>query len=185
MASKNPPLGSTLDALAVLERDHRLVERFFSDFDHAGALQLDPIGRRICKMLRIHTQIEEEIFYPAARAALSDPTLIDRAEEEHAAAKQTIREVEARTSDAKDYVDVVHRLCRLVEAHVREEEGDLFPKVRETELNLDMLALVLLERRNTLMDVMGLHSDDEHSATPEPPRVSEGNVPENPSLRDL
>ena len=185
MAGQNPPLGSPLDALAVLERDHRLVERFFSDFDHAGAEQLDPTGRRICKMLRIHTQIEEELFYPAARAALPDATLIDRAEGEHAAAKQAIREVEARTADAQDYIEIVHRLCRLVEAHVREEEGDLFPKLRETELNLDMLALALLDRRNTLMEVMGLHSDAENSAPPEPPRISEGNVPEGPSLRDL
>lgn len=185
MASKTPISGSSLDALAVLERDHRLVERFFSDFDHAGPQQLDPIGRRICKMLRIHTQIEEEIFYPAARSALSDPSLIERAEEEHAAAKQAIGAVEARTSDAADYADVVHRLCGLVEAHVREEEGELFPKLRESELNLDMLALALLERRNTLMDVMGLHSDDENSATPGPPRVSESPDMEGPSLRDL
>ena len=185
MASKNPPSsGSTLDALAVLERDHRLVERFFADFEHAGPQQLDPIGRRICKMLRIHTQIEEEIFYPAARGALPDPSLIDRAEEEHAAAKQAIGEVEARTSDASDYADVVQKLCGLVESHVREEEGDLFPKLRETELNLEMLALALLDRRNTLMDVMGLHSDDENSATPEPPRLGENAANETPFVRD-
>ena len=48
-----------------------------------------------------------------------------------------------------------------------------------------MLALALLDRRNTLMEVMGLHSDDENSAPPEPPRISEGNVPAGPSLRDL
>lgn len=173
MASTNPPTGATLDALAVLERDHRLVERFFSDFDQAVPQQLDPIGRRICKMLRIHSQIEEEIFYPAARGALADPTLIDRAEQEHAAAKEAIKRVEARTSDAADYGDRVHELRALVEAHVREEEGELFPKVRETALNLDMLALALLDRRNTLMDVMGLHSDDEQRATPQPANVEE------------
>lgn len=174
MASKNPTsMASSLDAPAVLERDHRLVERFFDDFEQAAPQQLDPIGRRICKMLRIHSQIEEEIFYPAARTALRDASLIDRAEQEHNAAKDAVREVEARTSDAPDYVDMVQRLRGLIEAHVREEEGELFPKVRETELNLDMLALALIERRNTLMDVMGLHSDDENSATPQPPRIGE------------
>lgn len=172
MASSNP-MASNFDALAVLERDHRLIERFFADFDQATAQQLDPIGRRICKMLRIHTQIEEELFYPAARDALRDATLIDRAQQEHADAKNAIREVEARTSDAADYVERVRYVRGLVEAHVRQEEGELFPKVRETELNLDMLALALIERRNTLMDVMGLHADDENSATPAPPRLGD------------
>ena len=47
MASKIPsPASATLDALAVLERDHRLVERFFADFNKAAPQQLDPIGRR-------------------------------------------------------------------------------------------------------------------------------------------
>jgi hemerythrin superfamily protein len=172
MARKNP-IASTLDALAVLERDHRLIERFFADFDQAAPQQLDPIGRRLCKMLRIHTQIEEELLYPAARDALRDGTLIDRAEREHAEAKNAVSEVEARTSDAPDYVERVRHVRGLVEAHVREEEGELFPKVRETELNLDMLALALIERRSTLMDVMGLHADDENSATPEPPRLGD------------
>lgn len=174
MASKNPPATSTtFDALSVLERDHRLVERFFADFDQAAPQQLDPIGRRICKMLRVHTRIEEEMFYPAARNALRDAQPIDRAEAEHANAKDLISEVEARTADAPDYVDTVRRLQALVEAHVREEEGELFPQLRATDLNLEMLALALLDRRNTLMDVMGLHSDDENSATPEPPRLGE------------
>jgi hemerythrin superfamily protein len=172
MASRNP-MASILDALAVLERDHRLIERFFADFDQAAPQQLDPIGRRICKMLRIHAQIEEELFYPAAHDALRDGTLIDRAEQEHAEAKDAVREVEARTSDAPDYIDRVRHIRGLVEAHVREEEGELFPKVRETELNLDMLAFALIERRNTLMDVMGLHADDENSATPGPARLGD------------
>ena len=186
MASPVPekPVSGTLDALTVLERDHRLVERFFADFNRAAPQQLDPIGRRICKMLRIHTQIEEEIFYPAARSAMRDASLVDRAEAEHAAAKQAIRDVEARTSDARDYVDTVQRLRGLVEAHVREEESELFPKLRETELNLDMLALTLLDRRNTLMDVMGLHPDDENSATPEPPRLGDDADVGSAPLRD-
>jgi membrane protein len=185
MASKNPPAPTaTIDALTVLERDHRLVERFFADFHAAAPQQLDPIGRRICKMLRIHTRIEEEIFYPAARTALGDEAWIDRAEREHAEAKEAITAVESRTSDAADYTDAVHRLQGLIEAHVREEEGELFPKLRETNLNLDMLALALLDRRNTLMEVMGLHGDDENSATPEPPRLGEATERTAPSRPD-
>lgn len=167
MASTRPAGGSTkLDALAVLERDHRLVERLFEDFHKASPQQLDPIGRRICKMLRVHAQIEEELFYPAARAALQDAELIDRSEAEHDAAKIAIREVEARTSDAADYPQVMQTLQDLVERHVREEEELLFPKVRATQLNLALLAISLLERRDVLMDVLGLYSDDEQRATP-------------------
>lgn len=147
----------------------------------AGA-QLDPIGRRICKLLRIHTQIEEALFYPAARSALRDTRLVDRVEAEHTATKQAIRDVEARTSDAGDYIDAVQRLRGLIEPHIREEESEQFPRLRKTELNLDMLAL--LDRRNTLMDVMGLHPDDGNTATRAPPRLGGNTDAGSASLPD-
>jgi hemerythrin superfamily protein len=148
------------DALGLLKRDHRLVDELCNEFQQAGDQQLDPLARRICKLLRIHAQIEEEIFYPAARRALGDNGLIDNAEREHAQAKATIARIESMTSDDSTFKDAVAELAQEVRTHVAEEEGTLFPRL-QGKLDLVSLGIALAERRDTLMDVLGLHSDDE------------------------
>jgi hemerythrin superfamily protein len=148
------------DALGLLRRDHKLVDELFNEFQLAGQQQLDPMARRICKLLRIHAQIEEELFYPAARRALTDASLIDTAEREHAAAKSSISRIESSTSDDPAFKAMVATLAAEVRTHVAEEEGTLFPQV-QGKLDLVSLGIALAERRDTLMDVLGLHSDDE------------------------
>src|SRR3954463_260652 len=65
------------DAIDLLTRDHRLVEELFAAFSLAAPQQLEPLARRACKMLRVHTQIEEELFYPVARRALQNDDIIN------------------------------------------------------------------------------------------------------------
>ena len=84
------------DALALLKADHREVEAWFEEYEdltsNADKLAL---AQRICLALRVHTQIEEEIFYPAAREATKDNDLLDEATVEHAGAKDLIAQIEA------------------------------------------------------------------------------------------
>jgi iron-sulfur cluster repair protein YtfE (RIC family) len=155
---------SVSDALELLTRDHTIVRRLFEGFRAAAPQQLDPLARRICKMLRVHSQIEEEIFYPIARRALGDDGLIDDAEREHADAKSSILQVESMTSDHPDFKGVVEQLAAKVEEHVQEEEGQIFPKLRSSGMDLVTLGIALVERRDTLLDVLGLHGDDEEGA---------------------
>lgn len=148
------------DALGLLKRDHKLVDELFNEFGQAAQQQLDPMARRICKLLRIHAQIEEEIFYPAARRALAELPLIDEAEREHAQAKTTISRIESMTSDDPTFKGAIAQLAQEVRAHVAQEEGELFPQL-QGKLDLVSIGIALAERRDTLMDVLGLHSDDE------------------------
>ena len=148
------------DALGLLKRDHKLVDELFAEFEQAAQQQLDPMARRICKLLRIHAQIEEEIFYPATRRALSDSQLLDEAEKEHAQAKATIAKIESMTSDNATFTQTMAELAREIRHHVAEEEGELFPQL-VGKLDLVSIGIALAERRDTLMDVLGLHSDDE------------------------
>ena len=159
-ASRAPTEEAITDAVGLLKRDHRLVDELFNEFQQAAQQQLDPLARRICKLLRIHAQIEEEIFYPAARRALADARLIDEAEREHAEAKDAIVVIESMTSDDAGFKSAVAELAQEVRHHVTEEEGTLFPQL-EGKLDLVSVGIALAERRDTLMDVIGLHSDDE------------------------
>lgn len=148
------------DALGLLKRDHKLVDELMNEFTRAAQQQLDPLARRICKLLRIHAQIEEELFYPAARRALAEGELIDEAEREHAQAKQLISRLESMTSEHPEFQSTMAALAQEVRAHVAEEEGEIFPQL-DGKLDLVSIGIALAERRDTLMDVLGLHSDDE------------------------
>jgi hemerythrin superfamily protein len=153
------------DALSLLRRDHRLAEELFAEFARSAPQQLDPLARRICKMLRVHTQIEEELFYPAVgRALTNDDALLADAAREHAQAHESIVRIESMTSDSPAFANEVTKLAGLVAEHVNKEEQELFPKVNATTLDLTALGIALAERRDTLLDVLGLHGDDEEGA---------------------
>lgn len=153
------------DALSLLRRDHRLAEELFAEFVRSAPQQLDPLARRICKMLRVHTQIEEELFYPAvSRALTADKALLEDAQREHEQAKASIVRIESMTSENPSFCDEIDVLAKRVAEHVAAEEQELFPKVSATTLDLTALGIALAERRDTLLDVLGLHGDDEEGA---------------------
>lgn len=153
------------DALSLLRRDHRLAEELFAEFARSAPQQLDPLARRICKMLRVHTQIEEELFYPAVgRALTDDATLLTGAVREHEQATESIARIESMSSDHPQFRDQVAALAAHIGEHVAQEEQELFPKVGKAGLNLTALGVALADRRDTLLDVLGLHGDDEEGA---------------------
>jgi hemerythrin superfamily protein len=152
------------DALSLLRRDHRLAEELFDEFARSAPQQLDPLARRICKMLRVHTQIEEELFYPAVGRALTSEELLATAVREHEQAKQSITRIESMSSEHPGFREEVATLAAHIAEHVGKEEQELFPKVSAAPLNLTALGLALADRRDTLLDVLGLHGDDEEGA---------------------
>lgn len=152
------------DALSLLRRDHRLAAELFAEFERSGPQQLDPLARRICKMLRVHTQIEEELFYPVVGRALTDERLLQNFVQDHAQAQESIVRVESMTSDSPTFRDEVATLAARIAEHVGKEEQELFPKVSASTVDLTTLGIALVERRDTLLDVLGLHGDDEEGA---------------------
>lgn len=167
--SGDPPEVS--DAISLLRRDHGIVELLFAEFERTDAAQRDPIARRICKMLTVHARIEEELFYPAARLVLrqggSQGGSIDAALAEHAAAKRLVADIEAMTSDHSRFQPAMQELANAVKRHVAEEEREIFARLVNTRLDLEALGVALAGRKMTLMEVMGLHYDDELPARPE------------------
>jgi hemerythrin superfamily protein len=173
------------DALSLLRRDHRLAEELFAEFARSAPQQLDPLARRICKMLRVHSQIEEELFYPVVSRALTgaDRELVGHAEVEHEQAKQAITRIESMTSENPAFRNEVDLLDRRVAQHVAAEEQELFPKVSATGIDLTALGVALAERRDTLLDVLGLHGDDEEGAANQ--RETRPDEGVNPPARDI
>jgi hypothetical protein len=141
------------DAVALLKADHRQVAEWFEEFEKARtASRKQALATSICAALRVHTQIEEEIFYPAFLEATKDEDLHHEAVVEHDGAKQLIGQIEA-SSPADDYYDAkVKVLSEMIKHHVKEEEqpGGMFAEARASKLDLEDLGSQMLSRKQQL-----------------------------------
>lgn len=153
----------SMDATELLKADHKKVEKMFKDFEKLE----DPeekiaLVKECCSELKIHTTIEEEIFYPAARDVLKEADLVNEAEVEHASAKDLIEQLEGydgedEMADAKFTV-----LGEYVKHHVKEEQDEMFPQIKKSKnLDLEELGEQLMQRKRELMAEMGMSIPEE------------------------
>ena len=145
-----------IDAIDLLKEDHDEVNALFKDYEmlaegNGDAGDRRELSKRICGMLAVHAMIEEEIFYPAARAAKVDAALLNEAEIEHGSAKQLIAEIGAAQTDDPLYDARVQVLGEYIRHHVKEEEHELFPACRKAEMNMAELGVRLQKRKGQLL----------------------------------
>jgi hemerythrin-like domain-containing protein len=162
-----------LDAIAILIEEHRAARALFQAFEDV-APDATAARRRIvelaCKELEIHATLEQEVFYPAARAQLAahDIPLIDEDAREHAAAAALIAELAERSPGESAYPAAFRRLGEQMNAHFREEEREIFPRLENGVLDLDAIAAEMRARSETL------RSEEETPGQREPSREAEG-----------
>ena len=154
----------TEDAIGLLTADHAKVTKLFKEFeslkeDEGADTDKSALVAQICNELKVHATIEEEIFYPAVREAIEDADLMDEAVVEHAAAKELIAQLEDMSPDDELYDAKVIVLAEQIQHHVKEEEGDMFPKARKAKLDGEALGIQMTKRKAELM--AELESDDE------------------------
>ncbi|HEY0624137.1 hemerythrin domain-containing protein [Sphingomonas sp.] len=142
------------DAIALLKADHRKVEDLFGQFEKAaGSTAKARIAQQICNELKIHTMIEEELFYPAFRGKI-DNDLLDEAYVEHDGAKVLVNDIAAGSPDDDFYDAKVMVLSEEIKHHVHEEEmpsEGMFAQCRKAEVDLVELRDAMLARKQELM----------------------------------
>ena len=142
------------DAIALLKADHRKVEDLFAQFEKArNDSRKQAIAHEICNELKIHTMIEEELFYPAFRGKIEDDTL-DEAYVEHDGAKVLINDIESSNPSADFYDAKVTVLSEEIKHHVHEEEmpsEGMFAQCRRTGVDLVALRDQMLARKEELL----------------------------------
>lgn len=140
------------DAIALLRADHKKVSALFDEFEKSrSATKKKALVAQICQELTIHTQLEEEIFYPAVKAALKDKELVPEATVEHASVKDLISQVEGVEPDGEMYDARVKVMSEFVKHHVKEEQNEMFPKAAKTRLDLVALRDQMLARKEELL----------------------------------
>lgn len=151
--SKNAAHAS--NAIELLHQDHEEVQQLFHEFEdiheQASPEEKLELVERACQALKIHTEIEEKVFYPAVRKALEDKLMLDEAEVEHKSAKDLIKQLERMDADDDKFDAVFTVLGEYIEHHVLEEEKEMFPQVKKTDLDLDELGQRMLEMKEKLM----------------------------------
>jgi hemerythrin superfamily protein len=143
------------DAIGLLEADHREVDAYFEQYETlTDDSEKKALADKICLALKVHAQIEEELFYPAARETTDDTDLIDEAVVEHMGAKTLVAQIEAMAPGQPLYDAMVKVLGEQVRHHVEEEEQELFPEVRAADLDLKALGAALAARKAELMTLL-------------------------------
>ena len=140
------------DATALLKADHKLVSDLFDEYESTRATRKKMLlVSQICKELTLHAQVEEEIFYPAVKAALKDKELVPEAAVEHATLKNLISQIEGIQPDGEMYDAKVKVLSEYVKHHVKEEQNEMFPKAKASKLDMLELGAQLAARKQELM----------------------------------
>ncbi len=174
MKKQRPPLHTPtlkerltgkVDAIELLTQDHKKVQKLFKEFqqlvedDDNNLQRKNEIVREACGELSVHAQIEEEIFYPAVAKLIGDHEIMDEAKVEHDGCNDLIEQLADMEAgdelfDAKFIV-----LGEATNHHIREEQEEMFPKVRATSIDLDRLGRRLEARKAELLEQRGMDVD--------------------------
>lgn len=151
-----------VDALQLLKRDHNEVDGMFKQYEdikeNAEDSEKEALVAQICEALTVHAQIEEEIFYPSARRALDaeeGKDLLDEAAVEHQTLKDLIERLESAPTDDPLYDAGVKVLSEYVKHHVKEEENELFPKIKSSSMDTAAVGKKLADRKEQLTQAGG------------------------------
>ena len=151
-ARENTATPKQQNAFAFLRADHKKVSELFEQYEKTeSAEKKRTIVAEICTELGVHAQIEEEIFYPAVKAALKDKELVPEALVEHASLKSLIAEVEGVEPEGEMFDAKIKVMSEFVKHHVKEEQDEMFPKAERTTLDMDDLGAQLADRKEELL----------------------------------
>jgi hemerythrin superfamily protein len=155
-AQKSTP-AKPQEATALLRADHKAVSALFAQYETTrSTAKKKTLVAKICTELSVHAQVEEEIFYPAVKAALKDKELVPEATVEHATLKDLIAQVEGVEPDGEMFDAKIKVMSEYVKHHVKEEQNEMFPKAKATRLDMMALGTQMAARKQELLAAAGM-----------------------------
>ena len=143
----------SLDAIALLKADHRVVEGLFERFEKtSGKTAKEKIAKQVCLELMVHSTIEEEVFYPAIKGVVEDD-LYNEAFVEHDGAKVLIAEILEGSEDDEFFDAKVKVLSEMIKHHVKEEEqrDGMFAQAKKGDVDLEALGATLAAKKQEVI----------------------------------
>ncbi|HEX4884745.1 MAG TPA: hemerythrin domain-containing protein [Casimicrobiaceae bacterium] len=159
------------DALSLLREDHERVDGLFKKYDRMkeGDERKQALREQILEEVRVHAQVEEELFYPALRTVLEEQgkqdktELLDEADVEHSTVKFLMAEIEGGKLESEMVDARMKVMSEYIKHHVEEEEGEIFRAAKRSDVDLEALGRQMDARKRELMG--------------EPPMEGEGEEP--------
>lgn len=146
------PKAPVENALKQLKADHLQLSGLFAAYEKTrSAAKKKALVADICMELSVHAQLEEESFYPEVKAAFKDQRLVSGARGEHASLKSLIAQPETALPQGDLYDAKVKVLAEYVQHHVKEERGQMFPKVTASALDLREIGKRMAARKEKLL----------------------------------
>jgi hemerythrin superfamily protein len=131
-----------MDGVTLIKNDHQTVEKLFQRYEKLGPKSYRQAGQirdKVCTELTIHAEIEELILYPATREVRGETEeMIKEAEQEHEEAKTAIAELQGLSPEDVKFPGAMGKLIGGVRHHVKEEEGEILPKIRKGMSRADL-----------------------------------------------
>jgi len=148
----NTTVEKAKNAITMLKDDHEKVKGLFDQFekskDHSQKMK---IAAEAINELKIHATIEEELFYPAVREEMEDPEgIMDEADEEHHVAKVLIAELDKMTGKEEHWEAKFTVLSENIRHHIKEEESDMLPEAKKTDIDFDVLGQEMWDLKQSL-----------------------------------
>ena len=160
------------DAIALLKKDHREVEGLFKEFEaleENGGEAVEPVIATACTELKIHDKLETEIFYPAIREEAGDEKeiedLLNEAEVEHEHVRDLVQTLEGMSAGEEKRNAHFTVLMEYVKHHVKEEEKEMFPKLKKLDIDFKEIGARMKERKQELMAELGVEAPQEEEET--------------------
>ena len=161
------------NATQMLRQDHKKVEAMFNKFEQGKAMNAKrAVAQQAMNELEVHAQVEEEIFYPAVKKAIESSELVDEAKKEHQEAKSLISQLKRAggqdDGEGSEFESMFSELMQAIKHHVEEEEGEMFPQVEDSELDLAALGAQMMKRKQQLTKALGSPSSKSRTRSKSP-----------------
>jgi hemerythrin superfamily protein len=149
----------TQNAIKLLMADHRKVEALFEEFEKSKSDEKrGRIVQEICAELTIHADLEEKEFYPRVKKEIKEAEdLVDEAKVEHSSLRWLIQQLQSADPSSDLYEAKVTVLKEYVEHHVKEEEKEMFPKVKKSDIDIEALGETLQSAKLALQKKLKLN----------------------------
>ena len=151
--------GAKNQILAMLKADHKKVRKAFKDFEkmdpHEDPGECMDLVKHTLQDIELHAELEEQLFYPAARGAIKEEDLIDEAEVEHMTAKVLMEQLKAMQPEDEKFAATFKVLGEYLNHHIEEEEGQIF-KSLTSGTDWEALLEEMQSQREQLTQKMGM-----------------------------
>lgn len=162
------------DAIELLTSEHKEVKALFEEYQRSvdkesSSKELTALAQKICSLLTVHAKVEEEFLYPALRKSFDTSELIDEAAIEHATIKSLIEQIVNGNRRDSLYDAKVKVLGEYVDHHVKEEEGQIFPKAKILKLDMEEIGKAIVLRKAELLLEIPITPDTKSTSTTDSP----------------